>query len=500
MRLLKLDGAGPRYAQITRAVAAAIQSGALAPGARLPSSRDLAHDTGCARNVVLLAYDQLLLEGYLVSRAGAGTFVSPDLAPRPRRTHAAAASPRPRPAPLSRSGRLLDAAAARARTILRPRRGLAINFMYGVCEPDSRMIGELRAALAAALRTGAFAYSPPAGDPALRAAIAERLRGIRAIDRSADALVITSGTQQALDILARLLLAPGDAAIVEDPCYASARAIFEASGADVIPVPVDRQGLDVARVRAGRRRVRLAYVTPSHQFPTGAVLPASRRQALLDWAASNGAYVVEDDYDGEFRYEGRRLAALSAIDPDGPVIYIGTFAKALFPAMRLGYLSLPAELVEAAVSAKWLTDFGSSLLLQRALASLMTSGAYDRHVRRMTRRYRARRDALLEAAAHHFGRNAIVEGSAAGLHVVMWLPGLGPRRLGALIDACAARDVAVYPLAPHAAAPPPRAALLLGYGLVDPPAIAAGVQSIADAYREVTRGMRASRRRSTAAH
>ena len=191
----------------------------------------------------------------------------------------------------------------------------------------------------------AFRYGPPAGDPDLRQQIADRIRAARGIARSADQIVVTSGAQQALDICVRLLLDPGDHIVVEDPGYAAAHAVFTAAGAKVIRVPVDGTGPRSRRsCRADRSPVRAIYVTPSHQFPTGAVMPAARRYALLEWAKRRGAYVIEDDYDGEFRYVGRPIAALAGLEAEGTVIYCGTFAKSLFPSLRLGYLAVPAGL------------------------------------------------------------------------------------------------------------------------------------------------------------
>ena len=479
--LLRLDGHGPRYAQITRALTAAIQDGTLPPGARLPSTRALAADLGCARNVALLAYEQLLLEGYLSSRSGGGTFVALELAHRrpPRQV------PPARPAMTSESGCRLETAADRARGAIERRAELPIDFIFGLCEPDARTIAALRRAFAATLRTRAFAYAGPAGDRSLRDALATRLLGARGIRRGADRIVVTSGAQQAVDLCARLLLGPGDRVVMEDPGYASARAAFEAAGATVIRVPIDRNGLDVGAIPADRHRIRLIHVTPSHQFPTGAVLPIGRRYALLDWARRRNAYIFEDDYDGEFRYSGRPIEALAALDSEGPVIYCGTFAKALFPAVRLGFLSLPPELTTPLRQAKWVADNGSSLLLQRMVADLMTTGEYERHIRRMSRRYRARRDALLRALHRRFGDDAIIEGGGAGLHVVVWLPRLRPSLVPDLVTACAARGVGVYSIALHAATPPARAGLLLGFGLVEPPAIETGIARLAEAYRKL---------------
>jgi GntR family transcriptional regulator/MocR family aminotransferase len=384
---------------------------------------------------------------------------------------------------MSESGRRIEAAAVRGRRELVRPAGVPIDFMYGLCEPDLRTVVALRSAFAATLRARTYAYGSPAGDRGLRDALATRLLGARGIPRNPDRLIVTSGAQQAADLCARLLINPGDRVVVEDPGYANARAVFEAAGATVVRVPVDEHGLDVNAIPGDRHRVRALYVTPSHQFPTGAVLPIGRRYALLEWARRRNAYIIEDDYDGEFRYTGRPIEALAALDPDGPVIYCGTFAKALFPSMRLAFLSLPPELAAPARHAKWITDNGSSMLLQRTVAHLMETGAYDRHIRRMTRRYRARRDALMHSLRRHFGDDAIVEGGGAGLHVVVWLPRLGRSLVPQLVAACRERGVGVYSVAPHAARPPARAGLLLGFGLVDAAAIATGVSRLAAAYR-----------------
>jgi GntR family transcriptional regulator/MocR family aminotransferase len=240
--------------------------------------------------------------------------------------------------------------------------------------------------------------------------------------------------------------------------------------------------------------VRLVYVTPSHQFPTGAVMSASRRYALLAWARRRGAYILEDDYDSEFRHDGRPIEALAAIHPD--VIYCGTFAKSLFPSLRLGYLSLPIGLISAAVGCRWLSDLGSSAILQRLVGELMTRGAYDRHIRRMQRRYRARRDAMVDALRAHFGSDAEIEGEEAGAHFIVWLRGLPANRTDDLVATCRARGVGVYPAQNALTAYSDRAiasrltrgaGLLLGYGLVDLNRIPRGMRVLASVYRELTR-------------
>ena len=484
--LLGLDGQGPRYAQIIRALVSQLRRGVLPPGRRAPGTRELARDLGCSRNVVLMAYEQLVIEGYFVPREREGTFVAldlPQMAPEPGDPRAGAARVRVK-APLSRGGRAVVRAARDAMGAIPRRPDCAIDFIYGLSEPDDRLLRELRRALSRPLRDRAFPYGHAAGDAALREQISRRLRVARGIARPSEQIVLTSGTQQALDICARLLLGPGDRAIVEDPGYEVAAAAFLAAGARVLRVGVDGDGLDPNRLPAGRRPARLVYVTPSHQFPTGAVLPAARRYALLAWARRARAYVFEDDYDGEFRFAGQPIPALAGLDPE-VVLYCGTFAKSLFPSCRLGYLVLPPALVEPALRCKWLADRGSSRLVEGALAELLAAGHYDRHIRRMLRRYRARRDALVRGLRRHLGAEVEIQGSSAGLHLVAWLPALGRDRVGDLVAACRERGVGVYPLTPHAARPPKRAALLLGYGLIDVNDIERGVSRLAHAYRQV---------------
>ncbi len=492
--LLQLDGKGPRYAQITRALSGEIQRGTLPPGARVPATRELARDLACSRNIVLLAYEQLVLEGYLVTRTGGGTFVSSEL-PAARVTDGSTriSSDGQLAPPLSPEGRRILEIGTRARRVTPRTRWPSHDFMFGMCEPDDRVVARMRSAFATALRARPFNLTDPAGDRELRQQLADRLRGVRGISRAREHIVITGGVQQALEVCARLFITEGDRVVVEDPGYEVPPAMFEVSGAEVIRVPVDRQGLDVDALPDDGRPVRLVYITPSHQFPTGAVMSAARRYALLAWAKRVGALIIEDDYDGEFRYGGRPIEALAALDPEGPVIYCGTFSKSFFPALRLGYLVLPPHLTPAAVALRWLSDRGGPSLLQRTVGQLMATGEYDRHIRRMLRRYRARRTALVDALEKHLGSMAEIEGSEAGLHVVVWLPHLPADRMDALLDACYARDVGVYSVARYATLPLERQGLLLGYGLIDVPEIRRGVKRLADAYREVVGSARRSR-------
>lgn len=276
---VELDGQGPRYRQITRALLKAIADGTLPPGARVPSTRQLARELACARNIVLLAYEQLILEGYLVALPRAHTIVSPELPRRvapPRRSDDAES-------PLSPAGRKLVSIAKRARNLGQWMKRCPIDFAYGTCEPDPRTMRRLRSIFSTSIASGTMGAANPAGDPGLRQEIADRLRGNRGIACSPSQIVVTNGTQQALEICSKLLLNDDDRVAMEDPGYDAARAVFAAAGAAIVPVPVDDEGIDVARL-SKEADIRLVYVTPSHQFPTGAVLSAPRRHALLAWA------------------------------------------------------------------------------------------------------------------------------------------------------------------------------------------------------------------------
>jgi GntR family transcriptional regulator/MocR family aminotransferase len=311
------------------------------------------------------------------------------------------------------------------------------------------------------------------------------ISGARGLHVDADRIVVVHGSQQAIDPCARVLLDANDLFAFEDAGYLMARRCFEATGARLRPVPVDAHDIDTDRL-PGDERVRLVYVTPSHQFPLGATLPVARRQALLQWARSRRAWVVEDDCDGEFRYGQRPIDALQAIDIDGRVVYVGTFSKALSPQMRLGYLVLPPALVPAFRQAKRLGDRHAPVLEQRVLASLIDSGAYERHVRHVRREAERRRTALLEAIGRCLLAAARVEGSAAGLHVVVWLPWLQREQERALVDRARRLGVGVHPVsglyaAPGARRPAAPAGLVVGYASLGVEAIRSGVSRLAQA-------------------
>ena len=379
----------PLHRQLYEEIRTAVLCGRLSSGARLPSTRALAADLAVSRNTVAGAFDQLLAEGYIEGRLGADTFVVQALPDELLRVpHGVPAPTRdPAPAPvLSRRGQMLAATAVSPA----PRDGSACAFRPGIPVLDA-FPRDLWARPSARLyrhsASGLLSYGDPTGYPPLRRAIAEYLRAARGIDCFPEQVIVTSGSQQALDLAARVLLDPGDTAWVEDPGYGGARGALTAAGVRCAPVPVDAEGLSVTQGEALAPQARMAYVSPSHQYPLGVTMSLPRRMALLSWARRRGAWIAEDDYDSEFRYAGRPLAALQGLDPAGRVIYIGTFSKVLFPALRLGYLVAPAGVVDAFAAARALTDRHPPGPSQAVVAEFLSAGHFARHIRRMRTLY-----------------------------------------------------------------------------------------------------------------
>jgi len=447
-------GDGPLRAQLEDALRDAVRQGRLPAGARLPSTRALARDLHVSRRLVVEAYDQLLAEGYLAARRGAGTFVAAGAAGGlecgPARERPAGGDGRPR-----------------------------FDFFPGV--PDLSAFP--RAAWLRATREvlrdtpdAAWHYPDVRGVPALRRALADHLRRVRGVAADPERVVVVGGATQGLALLGRVLVEAGARAIaVEDPSLPPHRLVLAATGLEVVPVPVDGDGIRVAEL--ARTGAAAAVVTPAHQFPLGMALGAGRRAELLVWAGAGGL-VVEDDYDAEFRFDRAPVGALQGLAPDR-VAYLGTASKGLAPALRLGWLVLPAALVEPVARHKALDDAGEPVLEQLVLARLLDTAVYDRHLRGARRRYRARRDALAAALTRHLP-GARLEGVAAGLHAVVRLPRALPA--DAIVAAARERDVGVYPLAPGAV---PADRLALGYASLAEPAIAEGVRRLAAALRSL---------------
>jgi GntR family transcriptional regulator/MocR family aminotransferase len=460
---VRLDGDRDLSGQIYRQLRRAVLRGLLRPGEPVPPTRELARRLGVARSTVGAAYDRLAGEGFLDSRVGAGTFVS--RAVRPGR--AAGESPtggalRPRPNwPPPREFEGYSGG--------RP----AYDFRAGI--PDLRMFPfeSWRRAMTAQLRASALGtpmYGDIIGQPALRAAIARHIGTSRAVDAHPDHVVVTSGAQQALDLIGRVLLSPGDTVAVEDPGYAPPAELFTTLGARVVPVPVDAEGIVTEAIPDATR---LVYVTPAHQFPLGTAMSLPRRQALLDWAAQRDAAVIEDDYDSEFRFGGRPLDSLQSMDTAGRVLYVGTFSKSLLPAMRLGFLVAPPSLFPALGTAKFVTDWHGPVPAQAALAQFIDEGLFARHIRRMRTEYEARHDAIVADLA----RDGVLRPlpAAAGLHLTVLLPDGTPVDTLPLARRAWSAGIGLHALAQFYAGAPTRAGLVLGYGAIERSRIPAGL-------------------------
>src|SRR3984885_2354791 len=462
----------PLFRQVYRGLRQAILSGTIRAAERLPSTREMAAELGISRTVVLLAYDQLVAEGFAAGRGGSGTYVSADLsrggiAKRLER----AAKLRP-----SRCGSTVGAVGSSVDFPGRRSVPMRYDFAYGGRGGVDNFSFQmwrgvlLRHARKAPIRQ--LDYGVAGGSLALREAISVHLRRSRAVICDASQVIVVNGSQQALDLIARVLIERGDPVAVEDPQYQGTREVLRAAGARSVPVPVDRDGL---RPDALPRRARVAFVTPSHQFPTGAILPLARRLALLDWARRKDAVVVEDDYDGEFRYEGQPLESLQGLDSEGRVIYVGTFSRTIFSALRIGYLIAPKSLVAAFTAAKWLCDRHTATLEQETLAEFISTGMYERHLRRVRRRNTAHRTALLDAIREYLGDRVEVAGDSAGTHVVLWPTN---KRIAEdeVIQSAAARGVGVYGISGYYLARPSRPGLMLGYSRLNEQGIREGIR------------------------
>jgi len=483
---LQLAGSGPLHRDIYDALLGRVRGGELEPGALLPPTRVLADILRVSRTPVLRAYEQLALEGWIEGRRGSGTRVADTALPRP--------APRKSDAPPANHP-ALSGAARRARKEVEglhyttpfpgqpdPRHDLR----FAAVDPTDVPGASWRRLLGEAARECPSRYEDAAGRPELREAIAIHLAHARGVRCDATRVVITAGTQQALDLVARMLVEPDDRVALEDPGHLGARLAFRTAGARTLRLPVDRSG---ARVDAslGERAPRVYYVTPTHQFPLGGMLPLERRAALLERARREKAWIVEDDYDGDFRYGDAPIPSLQGLDAGGRVIYLGTFSKTLMPALRIGFAVLPEELVEPFVTLKAIADGGNSSLEQYALARFLRDGHYARHLRRVGRRHAERRTALLSALERELGAEAEVAGDAAGLHVAVRLPDVGASEEDALVQAAAERGVGVSGALRYFARRPRSATLLLGHACVAPARMGAAVRRLRRALEDLRR-------------
>jgi GntR family transcriptional regulator/MocR family aminotransferase len=462
---VSLKGSAQLADSVYRQLKEAVLDGRLRAGEPLPSTRELARRLSVSRNTVMSAFQRLIAEGFLTSRVGAGTFVNETRELRGRRAPAGRAL-QPRP---------LWAALSRTEEPPSPDRP-EYDFRLGAPDPSLFPWDEWRGLVAHELR-GRMplpTHPPPEGDGRLRTAIARHIGLSRAVLASAEDVLITSGAQQAFDLIGRVLVEPRAPVAVEDPGYPAFGRAMRALGARVVPVPVDGEGLDVSRLPA---RARAVYVTPSHQFPLGTRMSLARRMALLAWSAQRGAAIIEDDYDSEFRFDGRPLEPLQSLDPSGRVLYVGTFSKVMLPTLRVGFVVAPPSLMPSLRAAKRLTDSHGVLELQRALASFLDEGLFARHLRRMLRAYHERRDRLLSALQTELGHAVVALPSSAGLHVSVRCidPDVDEE---AWVRGAREAGVAVQPLRPYYRLRP-HAGLALGYGLIPAAKIAEGIARLA---------------------
>lgn len=478
---VKATDSVPLYQQVYERLRTAILIGQIAPGTRIPSTRVLADALGVSRNTVMNAYDQLAAEGYIVSKEGSGTVVAPVLPEM--LLSVGSLHTRDDGIPSSADQGLSQ----RGRDYLYAR-GMPGNF--GLETQKAFQVGmpaldafpyELwnRCVTRRARYTdpNLYSYQNAAGYRPLREAIASHLSVARGVRCTADQVIVVSGSQGALDLAARVLLDPGDPVWIEDPGYLGARGALIGAGAKLIPVSVDAEGIDVATGIRQCPEARLAYVTPSHQFPLAVTMSLSRRLALLDWAARSGSWILEDDYNSEYRYSGRPLAALQGLDTANRVIYIGTFSKVMFPAMRIGYVVVPESLVDAFLAARRFIDVHSPLLEQAALADFMEEGHLTRHIRRMRTLYAERRALLVELAERDLPLDLYAP--EAGMHLVGWLPeGIDDQEAS---QQARLQDVYATPISVFSIMPLPRKGLVLGYASVPDSEIRRGVSRLAQA-------------------
>ena len=461
----------PRQRLLYLRLREAILAGRLPADMRLPASRSLAATLGIARNTVLFAYEQLVAEGCLIAdRQG---------------TRVAALPAAPTASPRAAAAHAPQALSARASAALQrepARDAEALPFSPGVPDLGAFPFRAWRACLERAWRDAGWrqlGYAAHGGDPSLRAALAAHLTSVRGLAVDAAQILITSGTQAGLDLCARLLADHGDTVWVENPGYLAARVAVGLAGLQMHDVAVDGEGLAPCADDWQRQRPRLIMVTPSHQYPTGRVMSLPRRLALIERARGAGAWIVEDDYDSEFRRAGPAPPALFGLQADAPVVYAGTFSKTLYPGLRLGYLVLPRAIAADFIHAAALATRAGQGIEQRALADFIGRGHYTTHIRRMRARYNARQAALRAALQQAFGPRLVLSGGEAGLHLVMWLPDELPDR--EVAQRAAQMGLGVRALSAYARPPVTCNGLVLGYGNLDEGAVEGAVARLRQA-------------------
>ncbi|MFZ3332301.1 MAG: PLP-dependent aminotransferase family protein [Candidatus Acidiferrales bacterium] len=477
-----LDSCGkiPMYQQVSEWFRRAILAGQLRPGQRLPSTRGLASELKISRIPVSSAYEQLHAEGYLETFVGAGTCVArsiPDdaLKPPPGKTSNAATGEIAKTKALRRVSRRVDLLRLPAQTWSNE----LVAFRMSLPALEHFPIGlwsKLVTRHARKPSRQVLAYGDAKGYAPLRAAIAEYLGAVRAVRCEPSQVLVTTGSQQGIQLSAQVLLDADERVWFEEPGYPGARQALLMGGARLVPVPVDREGLVVAEGSRRAGDARAVYITPSHQYPLGVTMTAARRMLLLNWAARSGAWIIEDDYDSEYRLGGRPIASLQGLDTDARVIYVGTFSKVMFPALRLGYVVVPKDLVDAFANARDASDQFSSTLYQAVMTDFIREGHLARHIRRMRMLYMERRAALVEEIRKQADGRLEVIGAEAGMHLVALLPpGVSDM---AVAKKAAKIGMSAMPLSSCYMKPPARGGLILGYGGVDAQQIREGMSKL----------------------
>jgi len=464
----------PLHQQVYDGYREAILRGDLRPGQKIPSSRDLAAEIRISRFPVLHAYAQLLAEGYLESQTGSGTFISKTLPEQMMSSDADAKRPG-----TALSGR--RAVSHRMRLYPRFARDAHLRGWgaFGVHQPaldqfPFQIWSSLVARHSRNPHASAIHNINPLGSERFRVEICAYLRTSRAVKCEPAQIMVVSGSQQALDITARVLLDPGDSVLVEEPGYILERTLLAAAGCRLKQVPVDNEGMDVAQGTRLDPEAKAAFVTPSHHYPLGSTMSATRRLLLLNWAQSSGAWIIEDDYDSEYRFDTRPIASLQGLDVNSRVIYIGTFSKILFPSLRIGYIVIPRDLVDHFLSVRFAMDIFPPYLYQEVLADFMALGHFGRHIRKMRQVYNARRSTLIDCLQNEFGDKLRVHGAPAGMHVTVTLPdGFDDRALGAR---AAGERLWLLPLSPTYAGKKPGNGFVLGFGSTSNEQIPAAVK------------------------
>jgi GntR family transcriptional regulator / MocR family aminotransferase len=449
----QLDGNGPVYEQLARALKRAILKGQIAPGKHLPATRVLAATLGLSRNTVLGAYELLRTEQLVTTHDRSGTRVAEG---------AGLINPPHGPATTRAQSRY----AARLRKLAPPALGAIkaqprYDLHYGEPLSDPRLFHSWRRRVAAAALLAGPRYPDAAGFLPLRRAICEYLARRRGVECTEQDVLIVGGTQQAASLVARVVLDEGDSAAIEEPHYQFVMQTLEAHGARLVHVRTDADGLVTSEL--AKHRPRLVCVTPSHQFPSGSVLSLARRMELLNIASRQDSWILEDDYDSEFQYRGRSIAALRSLDLSGRVIYVGSFSKTLFPSLRLGYIVCPPGIREDLHQAKRMDDLGSPAIEQAALATFMQSHQFEKHLGKTVAELDRRRRVLINGLREHAGDRIEIQDTQAGVHIVVWFRRMDYARLDRLIALGIKLGLGLYPIHPHYRRLPPRPGLLLGY-------------------------------------